>query len=146
MTIRFRRVMAGLLIVCMGGLTAPLPALAGIVGTDTVAAGAERERLASLLERGDVRARLESLGVDATHAKARVAALSDTEAAQLAAQMDELPAGGHAVGHRQAKEPTRARVMTSFDPLPEDPAFGVGQVPIHALGGGRDPTLDHQIG
>ena len=94
MTIRFRRVMAGLLIVCMGGLTAPLPALAGIVGTDTVAAGAERERLASLLERGDVRARLESLGVDATHAKARVAALSDTEAAQLAAQMDELPAGG----------------------------------------------------
>jgi len=57
-----------------------------------------------------------------------------------------LPAGGHAVGHRQAKEPTRARVMTSFDPLPEDPAFGVGQVPIHALGGGRDPTLDHQIG
>ena len=94
MTIRFRRVMAGLLIVCMGGLTAPLPALAGIVGTDTVVAGAERGRLASLLERSDVRARLESLGVDATDAKARVAALSDTEAAQLAAQMDELPAGG----------------------------------------------------
>ncbi|MDA1116977.1 MAG: PA2779 family protein [Proteobacteria bacterium] len=98
MTIRFRRVMAGLLIVCMGGLTAPLPALAGIVGTDTVVAGVERERLASLLERSDVRARLESLGVDATDAKARVAALSDTEAAQLAAQMDELPAGGDLLG------------------------------------------------
>lgn len=98
MTIRFRRVMAGLLIVCMGGLTAPLPALAGIIGTDTVVAGVERERLASLLERSDVRARLESLGVDATDAKARVAALSDTEAAQLAAQMDELPAGGDLLG------------------------------------------------
>ncbi len=98
MKIGFRRVMAGLLIVCMGGLTAPLPALAGIVGTDTVVAGVERERLASLLERSDVRARLESLGVDATHAKARVAALSDTEAAQLAAQMDQLPAGGDLLG------------------------------------------------
>lgn len=98
MKIRFRRVMAGLLIVCMGGLTAPLPALAGIVGTDTVVAGVERGRLASLLERGDVRARLESLGVDATDARARVAALSDAEAAQLAAQMDELPAGGDLLG------------------------------------------------
>lgn len=98
MTVRFRRVMAGLLVVCMGGLTAPLPALAGIVGTDTVVAGAERGRLASLLERSDVRARLESLGVDATDAKARVAALSDAEAAQLAAQMDELPAGGDLLG------------------------------------------------
>jgi len=98
MTVRFRRVMAGLLIVCMGGLTAPLPALAGIVGTDTVVAGVERERLASLLERSDVRARLELLGVDATDAKARVAALSDAEAAQLAAQMDELPAGGDLLG------------------------------------------------
>ncbi len=98
MTIRFRRVMAGLLIVCMGGLTAPLPALAGIVGTDTVVAGAERERLANMLDRSEVRARLQTLGVDPVNAKARVAALSDAEAAKLAAQLDELPAGGDLVG------------------------------------------------
>lgn len=94
MTGRFRRAVAGLLIICMGGLAAPLPALAGIVSTDNVIAGAERERLAGLLERVEVQARLQSLGVDPASAKARVAALSDEEAARLAAQMDELPAGG----------------------------------------------------
>ena len=94
MTGRFRRVIAGLLIVCMGGLSAPLPALAGIVSTDTVVAGAERERLAGMLERSEVQERLLALGVDPANAKARVAALSDAEAAQLAAQLDELPAGG----------------------------------------------------
>jgi len=94
MTGRFRRAVAGLLIICMGGLAAPLPALAGIVSTDSVIAGAERERLAGLLERVEVQARLQSLGVDPASAKARVAALSDEEAARLAAQMDELPAGG----------------------------------------------------
>lgn len=94
MTSRLRRTIAGLLVVCMGGLSAPLPALAGIVSTDSVIAGAERERLAGLLERVEVQARLQSLGVDPASAKARVAALSDEEAARLAAQMDELPAGG----------------------------------------------------
>jgi len=83
-----------LLIVCMGGLSAPLPALAGIVSTDTAVVGAERERLASLLERSEVQERLLVLGVDPANARARVAALSDAEAAQLAAQLDELPAGG----------------------------------------------------
>lgn len=94
MTAHFRRVIASLLIVCMGGLSAPLPALAGIVSTDSVVAGAERERLASMLERSEVQGRLLALGVDPANARARVAALSDAEAAQLAAQLDELPAGG----------------------------------------------------
>jgi hypothetical protein len=94
MTGRFRRIVAGWLIICMGGLAAPLPALAGIVSTEAVVAGAERERLASLIERHDVGERLRALGVDPANAKARVAALSDEEAAQLASQLDELPAGG----------------------------------------------------
>lgn len=98
MTGRFRRGVAGLLIVCMGGLVAPLPALAGIVSTDSVVAGAERDRIAGLLERGDVRARLQALGVDPAAARDRVAALSDAEAAQLATQLDELPAGGDLLG------------------------------------------------
>ena len=98
MTGQLRRMTAGLLIVCMGGLSAPLPALAGIVSTDSVIAGAERERLAGLLERVEVQTRLQALGVDPADARARVAALSDAEAAALAAHMDELPAGGDLLG------------------------------------------------
>jgi hypothetical protein len=98
MTGRFRRIVAGGLIICMGGLAAPLPVIAGIVSTEMVVAGAERERLAELIDRSEVRERLQVLGVDPASAKARVAALSDEEAAQLAAQMDAMPAGGDVLG------------------------------------------------
>ena len=98
MTGRFRRIVAGWMIVCMGGLTVPLPAFAGIVSTETVVAGAERERLAELIDRSEVRERLQALGVDPASAKARVAALSDDEASQLAAQIDTMPAGGDVLG------------------------------------------------
>jgi hypothetical protein len=47
-----------------------------------------------MLERTEVRERLQSLGVDPAQARDRVAALSDEEAAQLAARIDALPAGG----------------------------------------------------
>jgi hypothetical protein len=95
---RFRRMVAGLLIVCIAGIGAPLQAHARIVSTDTVVTGAERERLTSLLERSEVRARLQALGVDPAKARERVAALTDAEAAQLAAQIDGLPAGGDVLG------------------------------------------------
>ena len=98
MTGRIRRIVASFLILCLGAMSAPVPALAGIVGTDAVVAGVERERLAGLLERSDVQARLQALGVDPADARARVRALSDAEAAQLAAQMDTLPAGGDVLG------------------------------------------------
>lgn len=98
MTGRIRRIVASFLILCLGAMSAPVPALAGIVGTDAVVAGVERERLAGLLERSDVQARLQALGVDPADARARVRALSDAEAAQLAAQMDALPAGGDVLG------------------------------------------------
>jgi hypothetical protein len=98
MTGRIRRIVASFLILCLGAMSAPVPALAGIVGTDAVLAGAERERLAGLLERGEVQARLQALGVDPADARARVEALTDAEAAQLAAQMDQLPAGGDVRG------------------------------------------------
>jgi hypothetical protein len=91
---RIRRFLAGLLVVCMGSAAVPVPALAGIVSTDAIVSGAQRERLVSLLERTEVQARLEALGVDVAAARDRVGALSDAEAAQLASQLDELPAGG----------------------------------------------------
>jgi hypothetical protein len=46
-----------------------------------------------MLDRADVRAKLEELGVESADVKARVAALTDAEAAQLARSIDNLPAG-----------------------------------------------------
>jgi hypothetical protein len=94
---RFRRMVAGIVIVCLGSTGLVLPAHAGIVSSEALVAGTQQERLASLLQRSDVRARLQAYGVDPVQAQERVAALSDEEAARLAAQIDELPAGGDAL-------------------------------------------------
>ena len=87
-----------LLIVCVAGLGVPLPASAGIVTTDQVAASAQREHVRSFLDRQEVRAKLESLGVDSQAAKVRVDALTDQEANDLATRIDQLPAGGDVLG------------------------------------------------
>jgi hypothetical protein len=47
-----------------------------------------------VLERSDVQAQLQANGVSPADVKARVAAMSDDEVAQLAGQIDRLPAGG----------------------------------------------------
>ena len=88
-----RRLLAALLIVSIG---LPLPVQAGMLSTQSALSSASpaRERLAGLLGRQDVRARLEAYGVNPADVRARVAALSDDEAAQLASRIDQLPAGG----------------------------------------------------
>jgi hypothetical protein len=88
MIAQFRRLVAGLLIV---GLALPLPAQAALVATD---AALERQRIAGLLERAEVQQQLRAYGVEPAEARARVAALTDAEAAQLVSNIDELPAGG----------------------------------------------------
>lgn len=98
MTGRIRRIVASFLILCFGAVSLPAPVLGGIVSTEAALAGAQQERLAQLMDRADVQARLQALGVDPADARARVGALSDEEAAQLAGQIDELPAGGDVVG------------------------------------------------
>lgn len=90
----FRRRIAILLVISICGLGLPLPGKAGMVATDADASEAEGARVVSLLERAEVRTQLEAYGVSTVDAKARVAALSDEEAAQLAAHIDSLPAGG----------------------------------------------------
>lgn len=80
-----------------------LPAAqAAIVGTDAVVsaqrADQERARLHELLDRETVQQQLLAAGVDPQQAKARVDALSDSEVQTLAAKIDELPAGGDALG------------------------------------------------
>ncbi|HEY6134248.1 MAG TPA: PA2779 family protein [Rubrivivax sp.] len=70
--------------------------LAGVPGAAGVAAdrSAAHEQLHSALERADVSAALQARGVDLDAARARVAALTDAEAAYLAQQIDLAPAGG----------------------------------------------------
>jgi hypothetical protein len=97
MIARLRRLIASLLIVSIAGIGLPLPAQAGIVSTDATLASAERDRIAAVLERADVRAQLEAYGVRAADVNARVAALTDEEAAQLAGKLDSLPAGGDGI-------------------------------------------------
>ena len=88
------RPLACALIVSILGLGMPSSSLADIIQTDDVRAGVQRERVASVLDRSEVRARMEALGVNPDAARTRVAALSDEEIASLADQIDQLPAGG----------------------------------------------------
>lgn len=75
---------------------------AAMIGTDQVLAAnagqQNRQRIAAALDRPEVMAQLEKMGVNKTDAQERVAALSDSEAATLANQIDSLPAGGDVVG------------------------------------------------
>lgn len=57
-----------------------------------------RDRVMSFLKRQDVRDEMRKLGVDPDEAMARVNALSDSEIQRLAGRLDQLPAGGSAVG------------------------------------------------
>jgi len=97
---RTDRTLARLLVVCICFAGLPIPvAHAELIPTDQVSAPESAQpsahaRLATILDRSDVRAALESHGVNPAEAKARVAALSDDEARQLAARFDSLPAGG----------------------------------------------------
>jgi len=92
-----RRSLSIALIVSIAGLGLPLPAQAGMVPTSDIVASPAKERIISFFERGDVRQQLGTLGVNPADAKARVAALTDEEAAQLAARIDTLPAGADGV-------------------------------------------------
>lgn len=57
-----------------------------------------RERIHDILARDDVRDQMIEQGVDLAEVEARVAALSDAEAAQMADQLEQLPAGASVVG------------------------------------------------
>jgi hypothetical protein len=97
---RVDRTVARILAICVWFAGMPIPgAQAELIATDRVETlratdAPGRERLASFLDRTDVRAALESHGVSAEDAKARVAALSDEDVDRLTARFDSLPAGG----------------------------------------------------
>ncbi len=94
----FRQLVVAITAACFLGLGLQSTASAGIIGTqDYLAAETRAGHLAEIstaLGRADVQAQLVALGVDPADAVTRAAALSDAELAQVAEQMQTLPAGG----------------------------------------------------
>ena len=76
--------------------------LAALIPTDEVAQSQTgrnaRNSINVLIDRVDVQKALISRGLDPQEARNRVAALSDAEAVKLADMLEELPAGGGAIG------------------------------------------------
>ena len=76
-------------------------ATAGMIGTDQVVASTsqlDRTTVLNFLSRSDVTNQLQSLGIDPTTAKDRVAAMTDEEVQSLAGQINSMPAGAMSTG------------------------------------------------
>jgi hypothetical protein len=97
MVIVFRRAVAAIMALCVFGTSLPVLAqpqpAPSLVTTEEATRGSIEHRVNELLARAEVRDALATRGVDATQVQARVAALTDAEAALLADQLDRLPAG-----------------------------------------------------
>ncbi|HEY0914612.1 MAG TPA: PA2779 family protein [Solimonas sp.] len=92
----------GILFAALAVVGMPLPAQAGIVGSEQLLQSerntVNREQLQQWMARDDVRQQLQSLGVDAQQATERINALTEQELQQLAQNMDEQPAGSGVIG------------------------------------------------
>ncbi len=78
------------------------PLLAAMVPTEAIIdsnnAEEARDYLKNLIFRNEIRRSLISHGIDPIEAKSRVDSLSDSEAIAVADRIDNLPAGGGAIG------------------------------------------------
>jgi Family of unknown function (DUF6627) len=100
---RLTKPVGHLVIIGLLALSLPVPvAHAGMIGTEAVINASQvqqdRERLRQVLNRDDVKAQLIARGVDPAQVQARVDGLTDQEVQKLAKNMDQLPAGGDALG------------------------------------------------
>lgn len=98
-----QKTVAGMLVVAFSFLSVIVaPLQAAMVGTADMLQQQDRdlarEKVVSFMERQDVANYLNALGVDADEAKARVSTMTDDEVAMLADKIDQMPAGGDAVG------------------------------------------------
>jgi len=97
----FRTFAVYLCAVSLGSLHV-LPAQAAMVGTASViqteTSRVDREQLAQMLERDDVRQQLQAMGVQPEVAKKRIAMMTDAEVASLNQRLEEMPAGSDALG------------------------------------------------
>jgi hypothetical protein len=97
-----RKAVAGLVILTLAVTITWVPTYAAMVSTGEILKQSQRnldrERLHMLLDRSEVRKHLEAWGVDSKEARARVDSLTDQEIAEIAAQIDRMPAGGDGLG------------------------------------------------
>ena len=106
MTTRTRRTLATIVAMSLSFASLAQAAAIGpasnanaLISTEQAAAAQPgRALLEQTLARADVVAALQSRGVSVDAARDRVAALTDAEAAQVAAQIDQAPAGGDVLG------------------------------------------------
>lgn len=78
----------------VGTASAAIADTSALVATDRAA---DMSVVRTQLDRADVRAKMEEMGVDAASVDRRLANLNDRELHQLAADMQSAPAGGDAV-------------------------------------------------
>ncbi len=102
---QFRRITATALSASLVFSGMAYAAPSALIGTEQVAAAVapaaqpeSRARLLGTLERADLVAALEARGVSVSDVRSRVDALTDAEATQLMAQIDQAPAGADIVG------------------------------------------------
>lgn len=101
MTLALKKIFAHTMMaaVMTAGLTQT--AQAGIITTEQVVSAAaaqqNRAKVVAAFERADVQAELQKMGINTDEAHARVAAMTDAEAASVANQIDTLPAGGDGI-------------------------------------------------
>ena len=96
----WRRCAIGVLSVALVNTGMMSAASAAIVDTSEIVTVDRAADLASIrahLDRAEVRAQMEQLGIDAASVDRRIAALNDRELHQLAADMRNAPAGGDAL-------------------------------------------------
>ena len=99
---RLRRTIAAITVSCFLSLgLQATTASAGVIGTQEYLSGADRAgqivSVQASFARADVRAALEKFGVNPADASLRVASLTDQELADVARNLDSLPAGGDGV-------------------------------------------------
>ena len=101
----FKKFVSTGLIVCMAAASLPFSAQARIVTTEEVTTpaaastlSASRATVNQFLARDEVRQAMLGQGVSPQAALERVAAMSDSEVAQLAGRIDQAPAGGDVLG------------------------------------------------
>lgn len=100
---RLTKPVSHLVVLGLLALSLHLPAAnAGMIGTEAIINAAQvqqdRERLRNVLNRDDVKAQLLARGVDPSQVQARVDSLTDQEVQALSGKIDQLPAGGDALG------------------------------------------------
>ncbi len=97
----FKRFVISIVCVAFLGMGTVVPAQAAMLGTQTYLHSVDRDANLAIVDaallRDDVQQKLTDLGVDVEDARQRVANLPDRDLAQLANDIESMPAGGSAV-------------------------------------------------